>query len=104
MRCPFDIAPALPVKDPGFGSWRYLDGKKQFQIQSSNLHIWNICIYLWYRDLHVHVLHFCPYCNDPNPGFVIGNAGAVLKGHPAHAKPQNGHIKRTIYSKIRSVS
>jgi len=35
---------------------------------------------------------------------MTGNAETVLKGHPIYAKPQNGHIKRTIYSKIRSVS
>jgi hypothetical protein len=37
------------------------------------------------------------FCHDPNPGSVTGNAGAVLEGHPARAKPQNGHIKRVIY-------
>jgi hypothetical protein len=25
---------------------------------------------------------------------MTGNAGAVPEGHPARAKPQNGHIKR----------
>jgi hypothetical protein len=43
-------------------------------------------------------------CQDPNPGSMTGNVGAVLEGHPACAKPQNGHIKRIIYSKIRSIS
>jgi hypothetical protein len=42
-------------------------------------------------------------CHDPNPGFMIGNIGAVSKGHPTYAKPQNRHIKRTSYSKIRSI-
>ena len=44
------------------------------------------------------------YCHDPNPGSMTGNAGAVPEEHPARAKPQNGHIKRIIYSKIRSIS
>ena len=44
------------------------------------------------------------YCHDPNPGSVTGNAGVVSKGHLTYAKPQNEHIKRTIYSKIRNVS
>jgi hypothetical protein len=44
------------------------------------------------------------YCHDPNPGSMTGNAGAVPEGHPARAKPQNEHIKRIIYSKIRSIS
>ena len=43
-------------------------------------------------------------CHDPNPGSMTGNAGAVSEGHPSRAKPQNGHIKRIIYSKIRSIS
>jgi hypothetical protein len=30
---------------------------------------------------------------------MTGNAGAVPEGHPARAKPQNGHIKRIIYFK-----
>ena len=44
------------------------------------------------------------YCHDPNPGSMTGNAGAVSKGHPSYAKPQNRYIKGTIYSKIRSIS
>ena len=43
-------------------------------------------------------------CHDPNPGFMTGNVGAVSKGHLTYAKPQNGHIKRTISPKIRSGS
>jgi hypothetical protein len=35
-------------------------------------------------------------CHDPNPRFMICNTGAMSKGHPTYAKPQNGHIKRTI--------
>jgi hypothetical protein len=35
---------------------------------------------------------------------MTGNAGTVPEGHPARAKPQNGHIKKIIYSKIRSIS
>jgi hypothetical protein len=44
------------------------------------------------------------FCHDPNPGSMTGNAGAVAEGHPSRAKPHNGHIKRIIYSKIRSIS
>jgi len=43
-------------------------------------------------------------CHDQNPWSMTGNAGAVLKGHPTYAKPQNGHIKRTSYLKIQSIS
>jgi len=43
-------------------------------------------------------------CHDPNPGSVTDNVGVVPEGHPSRAKPQNGHIKRIIYSKIRSIS
>jgi hypothetical protein len=42
--------------------------------------------------------------HDPNPESMTGNVGAVSKGHPTYAKPQNKHIKRIIYSKIHSIS
>jgi len=41
--------------------------------------------------------------HDPNLRFIISNTGAMSKGHPTDAKSQNGHIKRTIRSKIRSI-
>jgi hypothetical protein len=43
-------------------------------------------------------------CHELNSRSITGKAGAVSKGHPIYAKPQNGHIKRTSYLKIYNIS